>query len=61
VYLLWLNLQLLVSTPNHTVKLEFVCKCVCVCVCGMVIEQLRLVLENGGWDEGGPSGQNVQV
>lgn len=31
VYLLWLNLQLLVSTPNHAVKLEFVCKCVCVC------------------------------
>lgn len=29
VYLLWLNLQLLVSTPNHAVKLEFVCKCVC--------------------------------
>lgn len=48
VYLLWLNLQLLVSTPNHAVKLEFVCKCVCVCV--MVME-LRLGRRGVLWAE----------
>lgn len=46
IYLLWLNLQLLVSTPNHAVKLEFVWKCVCV----MVME-LRLGRRGVLWAE----------